>query len=211
MVEPRMPNGTPRPPIGRRRAATLRLRDETRDLHEAIERNAIAERLVATDVTIDDHRRMHVRLHAHHSPTVAWLEGAIANTLPEVLPGLRDLVARLERDLEWLGVDPRTIAPAPLGFEGQAAAGACGVVYVLEGSRLGGRIIARHLADRLELGPTSGAAFYAEDADGPRIRWPVLCDRLDTLAEDLGPDAADAMVSGARLAFASLDHWLREA
>jgi heme oxygenase (biliverdin-IX-beta and delta-forming) len=193
----------------RRRAASARLRDETRDLHDRIERNPVAARMLADDVTLDDHRRMHVRLHGYHRPALDRVAGTLGRAMPDVVAAMADRVRWLEEDLRRLGTDPATVPAAPLPAAMDAAA-AMGIVYVLEGSVLGGRIIARHLAERLGLGPGTGAAFYADPPAGTHPRWSDVCAWIDDWAAAQGKAAEDAMVAAARQSFVDLDRWFSE-
>ncbi len=193
----------------RRRAASARLRDETRELHDRIERNPVAARMMAQDVGTADHRRMHVRLLGYHRPALDRVGVLLAGDMPDVLGAMADRVRRLEDDLRVMGTDPATVPSAPLPSDLDAA-GAVGIVYVLEGSVLGGRIIARHLAERLGLGPETGAAFYADAPAGTHPRWADVCVRIDDWAAGRGRAAEDAMVAAARRSFADLDRWFSE-
>ncbi|MDB4946989.1 MAG: bphO [Labilithrix sp.] len=56
---------------------------------------------------------------------------------------------------------------------------ALGVLYVLEGATLGGRIIVRHLHERLALGPTTGAAFFGGYGDRTGSMWKRFCLHVD--------------------------------
>ncbi len=60
-------------------------------------------------------------------------------------------------------------APAPPSLGGVAAG--LGALYVVEGATLGGRVIARHLARSLALGPADGAAFFAGYGDRTGAMW----------------------------------------
>lgn len=190
----------------RRRAASARLRSQTRDLHDRIERNPLAVRLMAENVSIADHLRMHLRLYGYHRPLVERIGDLVDGIMPDVAVAMRDRVDRLRADLACLGADPSLVTDAPLPERIDAAA-AVGLVYVLEGSVLGGRIIARHLAERLALGEGTGAAFYADPPAGTHPRWADVCEKIDRWADDAGPQAEAAMIRAARGAFVDLDLW----
>jgi heme oxygenase len=129
--------------------------------------------------------------------------------MPDVLAGMEDRLVRLRGDLIRLGVDPACVPLAPLPAA-VTVADAVGLVYVLEGSVLGGRIIARHLAERLALGADDGAAFYVDPPAGTRPRWTDVCAIIDRWADAAGPDAEAAMVAAARRSFVELDSWFSE-
>lgn len=75
----------------------------------------------------------------------------------------------LARDLAALDVAPvRMPVPPTPRLECAAALGA---LYVLEGASLGGRVIARHVADALALTPDTGLAFFCGYGDATGEMW----------------------------------------
>jgi len=179
-----------------------RLRAGTRDAHDRIETIPALRRLLAADLTRDEYIAVLRHLHAFH----ACVEPAIAAELeacPDaaaMLDGARPRA--LARDLAWYGASPLPAPPLP-PLDGIASA--LGALYVIEGSGLGGRVIARHLADSLGIADGTGGTFYCrQDADTARRRWQALIALLERSDAD-----ADAMVAGARQVFDYLDSWLR--
>lgn len=183
-----------------------RLREETREEHEAVERDLDWEWHVAER---GRYRALLARFHGFH----AALEPRIAAALEEAAffdprRRLDDLVA----DLVALGLTPQRIAGLPLCRGAPNLSGpseALGALYVLEGSTLGGQIIARRVARDLGLAPHTGCAYYAAHGRETGTMWRDTRARLAAQAES-GPAAADAMVSSARATFAALRAWLRE-
>lgn len=107
-----------------------------------------------------------------------------------LMSGWRGRTAALRQDLRDLAIAPPALIP-PLISEGQAAR--WGAFYVLEGSRLGGAVLARRVPDGL---PTAflGAAH-------PPGAWRELLARLDAL-ELSAPELVQA-VQGAKAVFAA--------
>jgi heme oxygenase (biliverdin-IX-beta and delta-forming) len=83
-----------------------------------------------------------------------------------------------------------------------------GVLYVLEGSTLGGQVILRRLGPKLGIGPGFGGRFFA--SYGPDI-GPMWRDYIAVL-ERFGQtrSAADAIEQAAFGAFRTLDDWLSQ-
>lgn len=180
--------------VQRRDASGLlhRLRTETRAEHDAIERDLDWERRVADRA---GYRDMLARLRGFH---LAW-EPAVAAALgdPEFFEPRRKSEL-LARDLNRLGRAsefPRY--PRPIAFHGRDEA--LGSIYVLEGSTLGGQLIARHVAATLEFDGSYHGAYGA--AAG--AMWRAFQAYLLEQAED-----DDAVVDGARRTFSDLRWWL---
>ena len=141
------------------------------------------------------------------SAVVPALEARLA-TLP--ISDAFDLPSRFRReallaDMQALGVAP---LPALHSWDDLTPAQGLGALYVLEGSRLGGAIIARELR-ALNLTPEHGAAYFAPD---PQLggRWKAFCAALEeqVAAEQGAGTQADDIVRGAEQTFqAFLDAW----
>jgi heme oxygenase len=109
---------------------------------------------------------------------VSAAEPAVNAVLPDFTPsGERTRASRLRDDLAALGqrVFP---PPSPALARVPGAAAAYGTAYVLEGSQLGGRVIAGHVAGALALGDE--ALAYLRPAGAPAgSRWRTFVAGLD--------------------------------
>jgi heme oxygenase len=172
---------------------------------------------MAPDLTHDEYVALLQHLYSFH----AYFEPAIAAAL-EAYPAAASMLdgARpraLADDLAWFRARP-VLAPALPRLDTTDAA--LGALYVIEGSGLGGRVIARHLMASLGVGAGSGGSFYCGlSAEAARQRWHRLCELLDppdgVSAGGLGADAEPrgetaCLVDGARQTFAALDRFLRQ-
>ena len=182
--------------------AFVHLRAATRDAHERLE---TALDLLAPP--LERVRFLHVltRFHGLHA---AWEPAVLARSdLAPVMAG-RSRLAHLEADLRALGMDPADVdalpaCPAAAALAGTQA-GAWGSLYVMEGSTLGGKVIARALAGAPWL-PPAGLTYF--DARGARTGplWRELGLRLDAAGAALG---RDALARGARAAFDTVRAWV---
>ncbi|WP_434776126.1 biliverdin-producing heme oxygenase [Pseudomonas oryzihabitans] len=130
----------------------------------------------------------------------------------QALIGLEDLLERsgIQRLLpDWterrratvLGEDLQrleAVRPEPVVLERLLDEGECwGVAYVLEGSRLGSRLLDRHAGESPDAAVRDARAYLGHVP--PKGAWPAFLERLDAA----GGDAAlhPAMLAGQRLAF----------
>ena len=163
----------------------VRLREATRSAHEGLERRlAILERIA----TPAGRRELLVRFWRLHAEAEAALAPWLAPVAGLEFEGRRR-TAVLRRDLAALGV-----APPPLGAGPRVASlgEALGLMYVLEGSTLGGKVIRREVA--AAGGDFAGLAFL--DPYGPAAgqRW-------RSFLAVLAGAAPDEAVAGARAGF----------
>lgn len=178
------------------------LRAGTRDAHDRIETVPALHRLLEADLTQGEYVAVLRHLHAFH----ASIEPAIAAEL-EAFPQAAAMLdgsrpRALARDLDWFGVSTMP-PPMPPPLKGIAAA--LGALYVIEGSGLGGRVIARHVTASVGVADGAGGSFYCRlDADTAKRRWQALANLLDRSDADPGQ-----MVRGACLVFQAMESWLR--
>ncbi|WP_114228491.1 MULTISPECIES: biliverdin-producing heme oxygenase [Sphingomonas] len=111
------------------------------------------------------------RLHAFYAVWEPALAAAIAD--PAFVDPRRKLPL-LERDLAALGSAPGPLGAAPT-YPFTTRAEALGAFYVLEGSTLGGQLIAAHVRDRLGFEP----AFHGSYGKATAAHWRDVRDYLD--------------------------------
>lgn len=79
-----------------------------------------------------------------------------------------------------------------------------GSQYVLEGAALGGRFIARAVAEELSLSDGRGYSFFAGDGAETGTRWRAFKDRLTTY----NPVDEAAVIAAARETFQAFADWI---
>lgn len=189
---------------------SARLRLQTRAAHDRIEANPHFARLMAPNLTRPEYHALVARLFGHH----AAAEAALAATAA-LLPARLGLAGRLRRtallgaDLIALGSTAAQIAALPRcpGLAMRQPEDAWGVLYVLEGSSLGGQVIARHLAQHLQIGAGNGAAGMAPYGAETGALWRGFKDTLDEHGSGGALDN-EAVIDAACQAFDRLDRWV---
>ncbi|UXY15381.1 biliverdin-producing heme oxygenase [Chitiniphilus purpureus] len=125
---------------------------------------------------LETHQGYRAFLRAHAQavwPLELALEAAgVARLLPD-WPQRRRRFA-LAQDLRRLGL----VVPAPLDYRCADAAACWGTLYTLEGSRLGGALLARRVAGMPEL--TAASAYLTHGAGQPL--WPTFLGQLEGTA-----------------------------
>ena len=176
------------------RNLAARLRSETADLHEAVEEAAGLPQSVRSR---GDYSALLTRLHRFHVSA----ESALRDTVwSQRWPELGIDLTRHRRsgllcdDLTAMGAPvPLPIEPAPFNISTFAAALGC--LYVLEGSALGGRVIAP--AIRHQLGDVSTTFFDSAGRDHPSP-WRDVRRALQRYGQS---EHHDDVVNGARATF----------
>jgi len=112
---------------------------------------------------------------------------------------------RLRADLAALGIDAAALPCSTELPDLRPVGRALGALYVLEGSTLGGQVLAREVTRGAAGAPT---AFLYGAGDAAGERWRTFCRFAERLAEGRPDLAADA-VTAACDTFAGLASWLR--
>ena len=166
--------------MARRMSAVAALRSRTAARHDEVDAAFAAFRL--------DRAREYRDFLLAHARALPAAEAVMAAT-PH-LPGWRPRTSLLTRDLAELGV----AMPPPLAFAPKSAAAAWGVLYVVEGSRLGGAMLARQV-------PPDLPARYLQAAFEPG-EWRTLRAAIDAEAQREDDAWLAQALAGAEACFA---------
>lgn len=167
------------------------------------------------DATTDAHARLDAQLGdmqdaGHYRAYLRGMHGFLAT----VTPGL----ARHGEALGWslapwrgdLDADLQTVQGAPIAAEAAQAGNrdeAVGLLYVIEGSALGARVLLRR-ASALGYDPSRGTAFLHRHADLDSGRWPAFLAFLGRWESRIDADSA---CQGALAGFAVADRCFHRA
>lgn len=175
-------------------SAALALRHATQDAHRLVEAVPLMQALAQGQVDSAAYAQI---LRRHHA-LLAGFEAQLANWLTTLVGNgwhYRRRVPALRDDLRALGQQPDLPAALPASADDAAR---WGMLYVIEGSQLGGRVIARNL--RKQQPALAGALRYFELADGDPAGWRRFQAALDRRLAT--PSARDAAIGGAQAMFA---------
>jgi heme oxygenase len=180
----------------------MALRAATRDAHDAAERVSVLAALADGTISRDRYAAMLAALLAMFD---AWERRHAAFLSGEAAALGWRYVSRstlLRRDLEDLGVDPRAGAMT-LATHDASSASIWGMLYVVEGSTLGGRVLAGRVREAM---PALAPTRYLEAGTSEPRYWPRFSAILD-VALATGT-ALDAAIAGARSMFALYERTL---
>lgn len=159
------------------------LREQTAAAHQRLDTHPAMAGLTSAGLPLAQYQRL---LRAFAS-VYARLEPALdaaADCLGSPLGYAdRHKLPALVRDLAAFDLPmPQSLEP-PLQLPLDTLPAYAGALYVVEGSTLGGQLIARALQRHLELGPQNGAAFFAGYGPQTGPRWQALVQFLDQLPQ----------------------------
>ncbi len=185
--------------------ARMALRQATAAAHERLHHLPGLAALQAGTIERDEYAALLRRLFVFYRAVEDGLAAA-----PSLLPYGIDLAARrrsgrLLDDLAFLGA-PVPPLPAPPALPAlPSAAQALGLMYVIEGSTLGGRELARRLDHLLPAGSESGRRFLSGHGAQHGAMWREFCAALERCGDT--PERRAEMIAAALLAFAVFGEW----
>lgn len=142
-----------------------------------------------------------------HGIVAAWEERA-AEVAPKWLqPALlaRERCSLIKLDLAWFGVfekdDRRPMLP-----EMNNLPSLLGTMYVMEGSTLGGQLIARHVEVALHLSEGQGCSYFRGHGGQTGPLWKEFCEMLKLRIPD---EQTDAVVISAKAMFSTFGTWMQ--
>lgn len=182
------------------------IKQQTQDLHDRVEGRMP---LMRPDLILEQYQAVLQRLYGFYQPLEERLSACVwSDTTFD--PESRQKTPLLVRDLQVL--DP-VLDWAALPVCGNlpevgGPARGLGCAYVLEGSTLGGQIIARHVELTLGLGPDRGTAFFHSYGSDVGARWRAFRQVLLTYLTT--PARQDAAIHAARETFQAFERWVIE-
>lgn len=182
-----------------------RLRQETAESHQNLENNRLSKAILTPSVSIADYQAY---LAALFGVTVAC-EDQIFPSISHIITDLRDRYKSrlIIDDLLATGFSEAEIDALPVyRFEFSSVAEALGIMYVLEGSTLGGKILYRHVHEVLGLTPENGASYFWGYGAQTGNLWKSFISSLTQFVDE--HDERDAVIASAKKTFTIIDNWL---
>jgi len=182
-----------------------RLKIETRPAHDRIEAAIDLDRRIASR---DGYTKLLIRFYGFHR---AWESAAGALAQERDFFESRCKTALLVRDLVALGLGEDEIGQLPQCdplMPLPCSAAVLGSMYVVEGSTLGGAVIAREVERRLGFDAATGCAYFRSYGREAAVMWR----RFGAMLQDASsPETDDVIVVAAQKTFDVMHDWLCEA
>ncbi len=175
----------------------VRLRNQTAQSHKAVETLAVSAAILSPQITLESYARYLALMH----DVIVDTEENIFPMLKKVVPDLSARAKRksIEADLGHLRFEKSTFKAVFGDSEIFSESFALGILYVIEGSSLGGRFIFNHVSDLLGVDENNGASYFAGYGNKTGQLWKIF---LRTLTAYEAQNAAgDEIIDGADYAF----------
>lgn len=187
-----------------------RLREAIIPLHDEAEKFGPLHAIPAKTVTVDVYAKVLTRLYGFVLPAEQMIADMIgqAKIFPDYTSRRR--VPHLEKDLAFLGIPKHDLREPRLCntiLHIDNVPKALGCLYLFEGSRLGGLVLAKALREQFGFDSYQGYSYFGSNG----LDVPELWKSFRGVMEDhvAGSDDEREIISAARECFAELNKWLR--
>jgi heme oxygenase len=187
------------------------LRETTRPHHRAIEQNRLLAAVLRPELTRDLYVQVLAKFYGFLRPLEELLRRSSTDAGSAALLKHHVKTALLERDLAQLGIDPEAQRSLPLCDQLPASdrpAARMGILYVIEGSTLGGQVIAGAVKGSLGIDAGSGCAFFTGYGSRTRAMWKDTCRVLEEFGQGAQAEQAEILAAAADT-FYRLDRWFQ--
>ena len=175
-----------------------KLKQATAVAHSQLEDQEISKALLSKDISLKDYCTY---LHLMQG----LLLSAETHVFPLLYKQLQSTSARkkaylIQEDLNFLGWKEEPLKDPQFNFDQEySEAFAFGIAYVFEGSTLGGRMIYKHVEDKLGLSFKTGAAYFWGYGENTGFMWKEFLEALNFF--ESGSNQGDDIIAGANYAF----------
>jgi heme oxygenase len=179
------------------------LKSQTADSHQTLEHNQASLAILDEQVSLAQYQYYLLALYG-------FVEACEIQIYPQLQHVLNDLDQRnkaylIYNDLISTGFPADQInAQVGTGFESAAIPEALGIMYVLEGSTLGGRILYKQVHEKLGCDQNSGASYFAGYGAQTGIMWTTFIATLSQQAVD--GRFGQRIIDAANAAFKMIDN-----
>ena len=184
------------------------LRQQTGESHLRLEENKYSKALLNPSVTCADYQDYIARLYgvtkACENDVFPLIHGALTDINERYRSGM------ILEDLKKTGISEDEISTIPVyKFNPFDTAEALGIMYVLEGSTLGGKILYKHVHQYLGLDAETGASYFYGYGQKTGILWKNFITAFADYA--VQENCEQEVTSSAISAFTAIGNWLNEA
>lgn len=180
-----------------------KLRADTSSLHNSLEELSISKNLTADNATLSDYT---CYLQAMYG-VVKDAEQNIYPLLEDVIPDVNDRLklASLESDIKNIDEEVYNKTVFPIEAKKNDVPFLLGIMYVVEGSALGGRVILKNLSEQIKLSQEVGTSYFTGYGERTGEMWKAFVEKMSNYA--VANSVEDEIIDGANCAFRAIyDH-----
>lgn len=178
------------------------LRTRTMPAHKQLEAIPLSARIVSPDVTKEEYGKYLEHMYAVNRDVEQNVYPKLKNVVADV--DNRNKAHQIEADLKAINYNQPLPAANPItaGKPEMSEAFALGVMYVIEGSTLGGRVILKNIGPALQLTEENGASYFGGYGANTGRYWESFMQVLTNYPDS--QEAEQEVIAGADFAFSAI-------
>lgn len=183
------------------------LRNSTSQSHTDLENLPVSLSITNPAVTLKEYTDYLSLMH----DVVKDAEQNIFNKLTTIIPDLdqRTKAGLIEEDLLFAGINKTTnTTPLSHSLPNESVAFALGIMYVIEGSTLGGRFILKNITQALGLDSEKGAKYFAGYGNTTGSHWKNFLNYMVKYQEE--HKCENEIIEGANFAFNEINRYFSQ-
>lgn len=184
------------------------LQQATHDAHIRLNGHPLLRHLTAPDYSLELYQQVIKAYFSCYGQIEASIDEALSCWKIDFDYSSRRKQPWILQDMAWFGISPPPIRDRPAPRLITDEHGVFGVLYTIEGSSLGGRLIAQRLSTHFGLTPQRGARFFSGYGDNIDARWNEVVSMLNFGL--IQPAAMDSAIRSANDTFHLIEACLDE-
>lgn len=178
-----------------------KLKEKTNIQHSQIENTPLLSKLINNNITLNEYQLLIRKFYGYIAPCENLIQGMSSRNLLMQ----REKSLSLLSDLAALGIERHSVEyccdlPQLKSYEQ-----VLGYMYVMEGSTLGGQIIAKILRETLNLTPENGARYFYGYGKNTRNKWVEFCQLLN---DSIHHEHTNEIIIAASQTYSTLHNWM---
>ena len=184
-----------------------RLRSQTAELHERLEQLPLSLLLTSPQLTLKDYIYYLQMMYAVNIDAEKNIYSMLHKVITDI--EVRKKSHYIKEDIAFLNSDMQAITFSFLQPLSECSiAFALGIMYVLEGSTLGGRFILKNVEKILQLNEQKGASYFAGYRSSTSEKWKSFINAMVDYQSKTNNDAT--IIDGAKHAFNSIYNLMKQ-
>jgi heme oxygenase len=180
-----------------------KIKKSTNELHVLLESNSLLSAIISPEVTIKQYYCYLILMHK----IMEVYEKQILTQMKIIYPRYeqREASQLIAEDIQSIGyILPQDVTIKDYFLPGEKISGpfAAGVMYVIEGSKLGGKVIFKHILRTLKFSGNDGVKFIADHGVNTIEYWKEFLFNLSRYVVE--NDCEEEAIQGAEYAFRSI-------
>lgn len=184
------------------------LRTNTSQLHQSLEKLPLSQKLTAKDLSVKDYIEYLMLMKEVISYTEKNIFPFVANVITDI--NERRKLPLIESDLQYFNAPVNLISDFNYETSSEVnEAFALGIMYVIEGSSLGGRVLFKNAATILNVTEEKGGSYFAGYQSKTGSMWKMFLDKLCEYEQKTNNEVE--IINGANVAFKSIYNFMNKA